>query len=874
MVERRYFFTPPIPPISSPLVEVGKTHIPRPAYTTSTVMSTWTWIGSQAECRQDGDEDSGSEHALERLTRLEVELSQVKVESKTTLDLVLEKLERIETAQQEILSRLSSPPGPRLRPHLHIDPPSTPIQDLAQRGSRATREESILEGSPKEEISEESSPVPEIPIRRLSVAERRLVLNFRARNDSSASMDSLVFDALSSPRGPVRDLESTVRAGVEELCQITGFKQPGDKFAKRQWEIVRTGQHCHIWMAKGAKTDAILVRGGTYAAADVRTVARWLVEENLCSALKGITHQSEVLNAVGKTTVKRVTSVKTGLVVSSKREFVVATSQTELDGAIVLCTRSLPENNSYPVKKGYTRGFLHSAGFILQPMKSSEAEGCNVQFAIHLDMKSSSGRSVTLRVDPLINSLVELTESIRHGKGMKLYDCHVMLRKETCASSLSPEEQDQLRDISQTAVANLRKLYESAIDVEKSCDESWSTFHDADGIVVSECLSDALPSGILRASCSTIAPPSTIRRLLMDKAESIDGLLEKKYTLARIGEGLIVQLLAYGPIWPVGSRDYLIVTSEVGYPTPQGEGFVIASTSIDDICEEEDAYSHSNSRYTRSSMRLAGYVGVPNGSGGTDLQMFVDMDVYSYVPGWLVHILAQYGLAEMMNRIRIVSMGQRVQIRPFQLDKIVDKLRERGADKKPGGLMRRVSRIISKEESRKNVIIESLDIEAKHAPSSIDDAGEADDVEDELSIGIGVADDDDVEFASTQFDSNYGSESPDVCSLSDGLDLRAKAVCAEARRLHLCYLSGHNDQGHSFEWIEKMNKKGVIVHSSVVVGSTWLAIKALTSIQADTTTTLKFLLDDSRLGSFDDMFDTFEVNIFCLFSIRFIKFAF
>ena len=813
-------------------------------------MSTWSWIGSQAEGNPDRDEDGGSEAALERLTRLEVELSHVKLQSRTSLDLILEKLERLEANQQEILARLSasSPRPAQGSSRVHTDLPSTPKHDRELGHMKDLSEHSI-----QEEGSDEISSVPEIPLRRLSVAERRLVLNFRARNDSSASMESLIFDALPSTKGSGKDLDSVVKAGVEELSQIIGFKHAGDRFAKRQWELVRTGLNCHIWLARGAKTDAILVRGGTFASADVKTVAQWLTEENLCSALKGIIHHTEALNSLGKATVKRITSVKAGLVVSSKREFIVVSSQSEVDGATIFCTRSLPETNIYPVKKGYTRGFLHASGFILQPMKSGDAEGCNVQFAIHLDMKSSSGRSVALRIDPLIKSLVLLTESIRHGKGLKLCENHLVLKSDENVSSLSSEEQDQLRDIAHTAVANLTKLYESATDAQKSCDESWSTFHDSDGIVVSECLSEALPSGILRASCSTIAPPSTIRRLLMDRAESIDGLLEKKYTLARIGEGLIVQLLAYGPIWPVGSRDYLIVTSEVSYSTPRGEGFVIASTSIDEICEEENAYGHSASRYTRSSMRLAGYVGVPNESGGTDLQMFVDMDVYSYVPGWLVHILAQYGLAEMMNRIRIVSMGQRVAIRPFQLDKIVHRLRERGADKTPGGLMRRVSHIINKEESKKLHFVN--DKEATSVPASAEGAQEPDDSEDEL-ISIGVVEDDDVELS----ESSHG-RTAQVAIPAMELDAVAMQVSVEARRLHLCYLSGRTDQGHPFEWVEKMNKKGVVVHSSAVVGSTWLAIKALTTVDADANTTLKFLLDDSRIGSFDDMFDTFEVNI-------------
>ena len=49
-----------------------------------------------------------------------------------------------------------------------------------------------------------------------------------------------------------------------------------------------------------------------------------------------------------------------------------------------------------------------------------------------------------------------------------------------------------------------------------------------------------------------------------------------------------VQWLAYAPIWPVGARDFLVVTTEEYYDLINRNGFVIASTSIDDICEEEE----------------------------------------------------------------------------------------------------------------------------------------------------------------------------------------------------------------------------------------------------------------------------------------------
>ena len=57
-------------------------------------------------------------------------------------------------------------------------------------------------------------------------------------------------------------------------------------------------------------------------------------------------------------------------------------------------------------------------------------------------------------------------------------------------------------------------------------------------------------------------------------------------------------------------------------------GFVVASTSIDDICEMADDASESGaaakktSEYNRSSLKLAGYVGVTNAAGGSFVALF------------------------------------------------------------------------------------------------------------------------------------------------------------------------------------------------------------------------------------------------------------
>ena len=302
----------------------------------------------------------------------------------------------------------------------------------------------------------------------------------------------------------------------------------------------------------------------------------------------------------------------------------------------------------------------------------------------------------------------------------------------------------------------------------------------------------------------------------MDRAEAIDGLLEKRYVLSRLDSSTIVQLLAYGPIWPVGARDYLVVTSEVDYSHALGEGFIIASTSIDDICEEEDALQGSVcSKYTRSSMRLAGYVGTPNSSGGTDLKMFVDIDVYSYVPSWLVHILAQYGLSEMMNRIRLVSIGECVGKLDVNIADFADAMRVKALA------------IAEGDEGDAAVEVSSAN---GGAPLSADEGIER-------AHGHVVR----------------------KRSITNPRDGRIMLLLADARRLYTAYLKGFDGTDKPLEWRERVNKQGIIVETSTITGSAWQVIKATMRLTCTPSALRALLTDDSKIGSYDDMFDKCDV---------------
>lgn len=265
----------------------------------------------------------------------------------------------------------------------------------------------------------------------------------------------------------------------------------------------------------------------------------------------------------------------------------------------------------------------------------------------------------------------------------------------------------------------------------------------ANGVTVSEKTIAAqvldLPMEMLCATVTTAAAPSVVRRLLRESPRAVDNMLEGHRVLLtlpgadptpagdnadstggtdagagaplrRNGENAelstYVQHLQYGAIWPVGARDYLLVTSEedfysagsaafdsasttnnnrVGNKQQEQKekekgsgsdaeidrrGFIFASTSIDHLWLGSDTGSSGsiggtttgssddlggldeNGDYSRSTLRLAGYVGEANATGGTDLTMYVDLGVAAYVPSWMLQMLANYGLSEMMRRIR------------------------------------------------------------------------------------------------------------------------------------------------------------------------------------------------------------------------------
>jgi len=157
-----------------------------------------------------------------------------------------------------------------------------------------------------------------------------------------------------------------------------------------------------------------------------------------------------------------------------------------------------------------------------------------------------------------------------------------------------------------------------------------------------------------------------VQKLLLLRPDSVDGFQEGRSILNYLDDNTYVQWMAYGALFPLVSKDFLLVTTHESLDKKKNHGFVIASTSIDDMCVlDRDRRSVSlitgssgsdNSQsvsYKRSYLRLAGYVGVPNADGTTELTFIVDLPADQAGKSvWMFRYLAQYCLTELAGRIR------------------------------------------------------------------------------------------------------------------------------------------------------------------------------------------------------------------------------
>ena len=172
----------------------------------------------------------------------------------------------------------------------------------------------------------------------------------------------------------------------------------------------------------------------------------------------------------------------------------------------------------------------------------------------------------------------------------------------------------------------------------------------------------------------------------MYRPDSVDGFLEGRSILSYLSADTYVQWLAYGAMYPLAAQDFLLVTSQEPFDKKKdkNKGFIIASTSVDDLCEigaDNESYelastvtpdgvaaaqfnnnpaSHFSTeastpkkKYHRSALRLAGYVGVALADGSTQLTFMIDLPLLRLSSAaWMLRFLAQYSMTELASRVR------------------------------------------------------------------------------------------------------------------------------------------------------------------------------------------------------------------------------
>jgi hypothetical protein len=98
-----------------------------------------------------------------------------------------------------------------------------------------------------------------------------------------------------------------------------------------------------------------------------------------------------------------------------------------------------------------------------------------------------------------------------------------------------------------------------------------------------------------------------------------------------------------------------------------------------------------------------------------------------------------------------------------------------------------------------------------------------------------------------------------VVIIDNDMEKFSKDLCEESRRLFKLYLGIQRFDGLNFNWIWKVDKNGIIVHTASVEGSNWFAIKSDSVIKADKYAICNLLVDDERSAEYDKSVDGYEV---------------
>jgi hypothetical protein len=217
--------------------------------------------------------------------------------------------------------------------------------------------------------------------------------------------------------------ESTIEDAKEVLLSIIGL--PGydeGPYAAKPWALVRCGSASYLW-ASHATSDGILIRSSCFANITAKSILKYIIDKDVVTGVEGIADRSEVIKTLhgGSITIRRI-CCKSGSFTSAKRDFTLITSNSVLqDGTYVVASRSIyvPETISALQRKsknGFIRGIIYGAGYVLRPVRTAEGEGCEVFYAVHLDMLGSPhGRVNAAKTEELSSAVIDVMEKINQG---------------------------------------------------------------------------------------------------------------------------------------------------------------------------------------------------------------------------------------------------------------------------------------------------------------------------------------------------------------------------------------------------------------------------------------------------------------------------
>ena len=100
----------------------------------------------------------------------------------------------------------------------------------------------------------------------------------------------------------------------------------------------------------------------------------------------------------------------------------------------------------------------------------------------------------------------------------------------------------------------------------------------------------------------------------------------------------------------------------------------------------------------------------------------------------------------------------------------------------------------------------------------------------------------------------------DSAHVSMGKDVEAESILK--MKIYTGLEPDSSDESSvQLNWQPCSSRENVNVEASAVAGSFWQAVRAVTEIKGNKRDILKLIIDDSRIGEFDDMFDFSQVMV-------------